>query len=301
MKVNQRALMKRAWGIRENASIKLNVKISLISMRECLKMAWAEIKANKEPYLCLKVRDKIELIAGTATVKSITKFANNRYEVTVEYDNYKNQNTKSSYETFNMLSDVFGGHFVDRNYKNYKNSNLFSTDRFTWIVDAIKAEETKKETTKDYYIKKIKEMTTDMRLDKYLDEATEKVVKTVYVMLEQGGNLWIKEDKVRIYLNNAYKYTSLEKLNVYKPDLWLTKQVRGDYANWKINGVETDTIYTHAKAEKEMCARIERKNIELNLYYDVKDNSFNWLYYYNKSFKIEETVVEKINEMVKSL
>lgn len=189
--------MKRAWEIRRNVAKELNVKVSLVSMSECLKMAWAE----------------------------------------------------------------------SRNAINYK--------------------------------EEIHKM--DNRLDEHLENADEKTLKTIYVMLKNGGNVWVKDDKVRVYINNAYNFTSLEKVSVYKPDLWLTKQVRGDYANWKINGVETDTIYTHAKSEKEMCARIERKNIELNLYYDVKDNSFSWLYYYNKAFKIEETVVEKIKEMVKSL
>jgi hypothetical protein len=189
--------MKRAWEIRRNVAKELNVKVSLVSMSECLKIAWAE----------------------------------------------------------------------SRNAINYK--------------------------------EEIHKM--DNRLDEHLKNADEKTLKTIYVMLKNGGNVWFKDDKVRVYINNAYNFTSLEKVSVYKPDLWLTKQVRGDYANWKINGVETDTIYTHASSEKEMCAKIEKKDIDISLYFDVVEKKMSWLKYYDSAFNIEKNVANKIQEMVKSL
>lgn len=196
MKAN---VMKRAWEIRRNVANELGVKVSAVSMRECLKMAWAEAKNPTN------------------------------------------------------------------------------------------------------YVEEIKKMTS--RLNDYLENTVvdETTLKTIYVMLQNGGKVWVKGDKVRVYINNAYNFTSLEKVSIYKPDMWLTKQVRGDYANWKINGVETDTIYTHASSEKEMCAKIEKKDIDISLYFDVVEKKISWLKYYDSAFNIEKNVANKIQEMVKSL
>lgn len=197
MKAN---VMRRAWEIRRNVANELGVKVLEVSMSECLKMAWAEVR-----------------------------------------------NT-----TIN-------------------------------------------------YVEEIKKMTS--KLNDYLENTTidETTLKTIYVMLRNGGNAWVKDDKVRIYINNAYNFTSLEKVSIYKADMWLTKQVRGDYANWKINSVETDTIYTHASSEKEMCAKIEKKDIDINLYFDVVEKKTSWAKYYDSAFNIEKNVANKIQEMVKSL
>ena len=39
--------MRRAWEIRREAAAKFNCRVTEISMSECLKMAWAEIKKEK--------------------------------------------------------------------------------------------------------------------------------------------------------------------------------------------------------------------------------------------------------------
>lgn len=97
--------MKRAWEIRREVAKEMNVKVSKVSMSECLKMAWEEAKTPK----------KLTLI------QALTNYSNkNGFEIVqvlddchkaglkvnvviknVKYYDYKNDNKYRGYSTIN--------------------------------------------------------------------------------------------------------------------------------------------------------------------------------------------------------
>lgn len=188
--------MKRAWEIRREVAKEMDVKVSKVSMSECLKMAWEEAK-----------------------------------------------------------------------------------------------------TTNVDYVSEVKNMTT--KFDEVIDDLDERTVKTIYTMLTQfDGKAWVKNDKARIYINNAWDLVEHEKLKVYSSNIWLTNIVRGDWANWKINGIEIDDVIRHRKAHLLLCSQLEQNRIDLDFYYDVFSNTF---YFHSVGFDIENTIIENIKENVNNL
>lgn len=56
--------MSRAWEIRKAAAARFNVTITAVSMAECLKMAWEELRAEKAEIRTI-VADYYKQLAGT--------------------------------------------------------------------------------------------------------------------------------------------------------------------------------------------------------------------------------------------
>lgn len=66
--INMKNIMKRAWEIRRNVSKEMNVRVSEISMSDCLKMAWEEISLAKE--LVKRYNIYVKLINGEKVIAS---------------------------------------------------------------------------------------------------------------------------------------------------------------------------------------------------------------------------------------
>lgn len=138
------------------------------------------------------------------------------------------------------------------------------------------------------YIKAI-QIKTD-KLNDYLMNLSEKQLRTIYTMLKMGGSAWAKNEKCRIYINNGFDLVETEKLELIKPSVWVGKN-KFDWCKWNVNGFQTYDVFKHAKDDKAYCSQLAQGKIELDLYYDVLTGKF---IYTDDSFKVAETVIEKI-------
>ena len=146
------------------------------------------------------------------------------------------------------------------------------------------------------YVSKIKDITN--KFDKCIDNLGEKRLMTIYVMLSQfSGNAWVKDDKARIYINNGFEFVETEKLELIKSNVWIGKN-KFDWCKWNVNGFQTYDVFKHSKDDKVYCSQLAQGKIELNLYYDVLTGKF---IYTDDSFKVAETVIEKIKAVVQEM
>lgn len=100
--IDKSKLMKRAWEIKRTIAEEMKVKVSIISMSECLKMAWAEVKNNsiKTVYqaLCGRLEKNGYTVSSNKTNKDMwNRTTKNEYllvtiskVVTMKYYDFKN-------------------------------------------------------------------------------------------------------------------------------------------------------------------------------------------------------------------
>ena len=131
-----------------------------------------------------------------------------------------------------------------------------------------------------------------------LSTFSDKQLKTIYIMLLcYGSSIWVKDDKVRLYLNNGFNFVKTEKLELIKPNVWVGKN-KFDWYKWEVNGLQTYEVFKHSKDDKAYCWKLSNEFIELNLYYDVINNKF---VFEDDIFKVTKTVIEKIKSDVKDI
>lgn len=106
-------VMKVAWGMRKYTAQKLGVKVSAISMSECLKMAWEDIKTKECMVEGLTVVEAFQNFIDKAgyVIKKIwndgysTKFRVDVIKKSVKYYDYKNDKQYCGFDTINGTYD----------------------------------------------------------------------------------------------------------------------------------------------------------------------------------------------------